>query len=109
LTLVAPGDPVGYLGLAASYMSQQKFRDAERSAAQATRASRIDRRTLAYAYKLRGRALIQLNKPRDAEKALRKAVEMDPTGPEGQSAAQMIALAMKLGLLPAAAEPAAKK
>ena len=66
---------------------------------QATRATRIDRRTLAFAYKLRGKALLQLNKPRDAEKVLRKAIEMDPNGEEGQSAMRVIELATRLGML----------
>ena len=61
----------------------------------------IDRRTLAFAYKLRGKAQLQLNKPRDAEKSLRRAAEMDPNGAEGQSAIQLIELATKLGILSA--------
>jgi tetratricopeptide (TPR) repeat protein len=90
---------VGHLGLASVYLSQRKFREADKAADRASRAVRIDRRTLAYAYGLKGRALIQLNKPRDAEKALRRAVEMDPRGNEGRIAAHMIELATKLGLL----------
>ena len=99
LIALAPNEPLGQLGLAGTYLSLGKFREAERAADLASRATQIDRRTLAYAYKLRGKALIQLNKPRDAEKALRRAAEIDPTGPEGKSALQLIEMATKLGIL----------
>jgi tetratricopeptide (TPR) repeat protein len=99
LTLLAPGDPIGFLGMAEAYVSQKKFAQADRLADQAARTERIDRRTLAFAYKLRGKALIQLNKPRDAEKALTKAIEMDAKGPEGLAAKQLMELATKMGLL----------
>jgi hypothetical protein len=85
--------------MAEAFMSQRKFAQADRAADQAARTDRIDRRTLAFAYKLRGKALIQLNKPRDAEKALNKAVEMDAKGPEGLAAKQLMEIAQKMGLL----------
>jgi tetratricopeptide (TPR) repeat protein len=99
IVALAPGEPIGQLGLAQTFLSLGKFREAERAADLASRAASIDRRTLSYAYKLRGKALIQLNKPRDAEKALRRAAEMDPNGPEGKSALQLIEMATKLGIL----------
>ena len=107
LTMLAPGDPVGHLGLASVYLSQRKFREADKAADRASRAARIDRRTLAYAYKLRGKAMVQLKKPRDAEKALRKAAEIDPDGAEGQSALQLLELLTNIGLLAAPAAEAA--
>src|SRR5256885_9935442 len=58
LTLLAPSDPIGYLGMAEAYLSQRKFKEADRAADQAARTPRIDRQTLAFAYKLRGKALI---------------------------------------------------
>jgi tetratricopeptide (TPR) repeat protein len=106
LMALAPSDPVGYMGLAETYMSAGKFKDADRIAEQAARTSRIDRRTLAFAYKLRGKALMQLKKSKDAEKLLRKAVELDPKGEEGRAAQQLIEIATKLGLL--AADPVPK-
>jgi tetratricopeptide (TPR) repeat protein len=107
LNVLAPSEPIGQLGLAEAYLSQKKFREADKAADQAARSSRIDRRTLAYAYKLRGKALVQLKKPRDAEKALRKAAEIDRDGEEGRSALQLIELLTKIGLLAAPAEAAA--
>jgi tetratricopeptide (TPR) repeat protein len=107
LNILAPSDPMGQLGLAEAYLSQKKFREADKAADQAARSSRIDRRTLALAYKLRGKAMIQLKKPRDAEKALRRAAEIDRDGEEGRSALQLIELLTKIGLLAAPAEAAA--
>ena len=99
LSVLVLGDPIGPLGLAETWMSQGKFREADKAADQATRATRIDRRTLAFAYKLRGKALLQLNKPKEAEKLLQRSADIDPKGPEGQSAIQLIQLATKLGIL----------
>jgi tetratricopeptide (TPR) repeat protein len=98
LTILAPSDPLGYLGIAEMHLSRGKFREADRAADQAARASRVDRRTMAFAYKLKGKALLQLNKPADAEKALRRAMEMDPSGDEGRAAATLLDLAASLGL-----------
>ena len=44
---------------------------------------------------------MQLKKSKDAEKLLKKAVELDPKGEEGQAAQQLLELATKLGLLTA--------
>src|SRR5579871_2064845 len=62
LQLLVPADPVAPLGLAEIYLSQSKFREADKFAELATKMDKADRRTLAFAYKLRGRCLIQLNK-----------------------------------------------
>src|SRR5262249_49230081 len=66
LTQLIPDDPVAYLGMAQAHLSRRKFRAADRAAEQAARTSRIDRRTLAFAYKLKGKALLQMKKPQDA-------------------------------------------
>jgi tetratricopeptide (TPR) repeat protein len=100
LTVLAPDQPVGHLGLAEAWMSQQKFREAEKAAELATRSNAADRRTMAFAYKLRGKALMQLNKPKEAEKAWQRAAELDANGAEGKSALELMELARKLGLLP---------
>ena len=99
ITVLAPDDPVGFLGLAECYLTQRKYREADKSAEAATRTSNIDRRTTALAYKIRGKALMQLNKLKDAQKALQRASEIDAGGPEGKTAVQLLEAARKLGIL----------
>ena len=99
LQLLAPADPVAPLGLAEIYLSQGKFREADKAADAASKMENSDRRTMAFAYKLRGRSLLQLNKPRDAEKCFQRAAEIDKDGPEGKSAATLLAMAREMGVL----------
>jgi tetratricopeptide (TPR) repeat protein len=102
LQLLAPGDPVAPLGLAEIYLSEGKFREADKAAEMASKMDNADRRTLAFAYKLRGRSLIQLNKAREAEKFWQRAVEIDKDGPEGKSATVLLSMAREMGVLPPA-------
>lgn len=105
LVALAPNDPVGHLGLSEVYLTQGKFREAEREAEAATRSGTADRRTTAFAYKLRGRALMQLNRLKEAEKALLRAVQIDPGGAEGKSAQEILEAARRMGILPPGASP----
>ncbi|HEY8747715.1 MAG TPA: tetratricopeptide repeat protein [Tepidisphaeraceae bacterium] len=100
LMLLAPADPVAPLGLAEIYLSQGKFREADKAAETASRMENADRRTVAFAYKLRGRSLMQLNKAREAGKFWQRAVEIDKDGPEGKSAATLLQMAREMGLVP---------
>ena len=93
-----PNSPVGHSGLGEVYLTQGKFREAEKSADQATRAADGDRRTTAFAYKLRGRALVALGRGKDAEKALQRAVEGDAGGPEGKAAQDLLDAGKKMGI-----------
>jgi len=97
LQLLAPGDPVAPLGLSEISLSQGKFREADKFAETASKLENADRRTMAFAYKLRGRSLIQLNKPRDAEKFLQRAIDLDKDGPEGKSAQDILNMAREMG------------
>jgi tetratricopeptide (TPR) repeat protein len=105
LVALAPNDPVGHLGLAEVYLTQGKFREADREAETATRSGTADRRTMAFAYKLRGRALMQLNRLKEAEKALLRAVQIDTAGAEGKSAQEILEAARRMGILPPGASP----
>ncbi len=98
LQLLAPADPVAPLGLAEICLSEGRFRDADKFAESASKMD-TDRRTMAFAYKLRGKSLFQLNKPRDAEKFWQRATEIDKDGPEGKSAQALLNLARELGAL----------
>jgi len=99
LQLLAPADPVAPLGLAEICLSQGKFREADKFAETASKMENADRRTMAFAYKLRGKSLFQLNKPRDAEKFWQRAIEIDKDGPEGKSAQAILTLAREMGVL----------
>ena len=99
LQLLAPADPVAPLGLAEICLSQGKFREADKFAETASKMENADRRTMAFAYKLRGKSLLQLNKPRDAEKFWQRAAEIDKDGPEGKSALALLNLAREVGAL----------
>jgi tetratricopeptide (TPR) repeat protein len=105
LITLAPNDPVGHQGLAEIYLSQGKYRQAEQQADLAARSSGADRRSTAFAYKLRGRALLQLNRLRDAEKSLLRAAQIDPGGIEGRSALEILEAARRMGIFPAGATP----
>jgi len=100
LQLLAPADPVAPLGLAEILLSQGKFREADKAAETASRMENADRRTVAFAYKLRGRCLVQLNKIKDAEKFWMRAIEIDKDGPEGKSAGALLEMARKMGIVP---------
>jgi tetratricopeptide (TPR) repeat protein len=108
ITILAPNDPVGFIGLAECHLTQRRYREADKSAEAAIRTSGIDRRTTAFAYKLRGKALMQLNRLKDAQKALQRAAEIDPGGAEGKTAEQLLDLSKKLGIFPGDAGAAAK-
>ncbi len=106
LTMLAPDAPVGHQGLAEVYITQQKFKEAEKEADLASKAKQSDRRTTAFAYKLRGRAQIQMNKLKDAEKSLLRAAEIDNGGEEGKAAEAFLETARQLGIFtPAAGRP----
>ncbi|HEY7120131.1 MAG TPA: tetratricopeptide repeat protein [Tepidisphaeraceae bacterium] len=108
LITLAPNDPVGHQGLAEIYLTQGKFREAEREAQTASRSTSADRRTTAFAYKLRGRALMQLNRLKEAEKALLRASEIDAGGAEGKSALEILEAARRMGIFPSGTSPPVK-
>ena len=90
LTELAPGDPVGPLGLCELHMAAGRYREAERCALQATRATGIDAPTMAFAYLQRGLALMRAHKVEAAEASLREALEVDPGSDVGRSARELI-------------------
>lgn len=101
LCVLAPNDPIPYLGLSEVCLSQSKYREAERNAEQAIKSSNLDRRTMAFAYKLRGKALLQQNKYKEAEKLWQRAAELDKDGPEGAASEELLKLARHLGIFEA--------
>jgi len=103
VALLSPSSPVAQLGLAEVYLSQGKFREADKAAETAGRSDGADRRTMALAYTLRGRALVQLNRAKDAEKSLQRAAEVDPDGEQGKAANEILEAARKAGIFPASA------
>jgi tetratricopeptide (TPR) repeat protein len=102
LITLTPNDPVGHQGLAEVYLSQGKFREADREAELACRSTLADRRSTAFSYKLRGRALIQLNRLKEAEKALLRATQIDAGGVEGKAALEILETARRMGIFPPA-------
>ena len=79
LTVLAPNDPVGHLGIADVLLSNGRHEDACDAVALAVRAANIDRRTMACAYAVRGQALLGLGRRIEAEVAWRAAGELDPS------------------------------
>jgi tetratricopeptide (TPR) repeat protein len=106
LSILAPNDPVGYLGCAEIMLNQGKFKESEKAAQQASQAANIARGPLAFAHVLRGQALMGQSKAKDAEKAWQKACEIDPDGATAATAKARIEIARLCGKLPAAAAAA---
>lgn len=102
LKLLAPNDPVGYLGCAEILIEKGDFKEAERVAGQAARTANINRRTLAFAHIIRGQAMLGLKNPAEAEKAWRKACDVDPDGAIAQTTTARTESARLCGLLPSA-------
>lgn len=86
LTDLVPDDPVGHLGLAEVHLAQQAPRKAEKSARRATEVAGNSPETMALAYELCGKALLRLDKVREAEEVLARAIEVAPDSPAAASA-----------------------
>jgi tetratricopeptide (TPR) repeat protein len=99
LTVLAPQDPVGHLGCAEVMMERGEFKAAERAAAQAGKSANVARAQLALAHTVRGRALLEQKRPKEAEKAWRKACDVDPQAGESMAGGR-IELARICGILP---------
>jgi tetratricopeptide (TPR) repeat protein len=104
LVALIPNDPTGHLGIAEVFLMQNKYLDAQRSAEQAARVAITrpnnnagDRATAARAYVVAGKALVHLGKPQEAKQTMTKAIELDPSGPSGRHAAEMIELGRLVG------------
>ena len=106
LVLLMPDAAIGHQGLAEVYMSQSKFREADREAELAAKSPQADRRTTAFAYRVRGKAMIQMNRLKDAEKSLIRAAEMDAGGEEGKAAQVLLDACRRVGVFPAVAAKA---
>ncbi|MGA2498831.1 MAG: hypothetical protein ABSH20_13900 [Tepidisphaeraceae bacterium] len=100
ITLLAPNDPVGFLGCAETLLEKGSHKEAERAATQATRTANINRRSMAFAHVLRGQAMFGLNNPGQAEKAWQKASELAPEGEMARNIKAKIEVARVCGLLP---------
>lgn len=92
LRVLAPDDPTGWLGLAEVRVAQQRWKDADRLAAEAAERPGADRERTSFAYTLRAKALDRLGKAREALRMLERAASMDPAGPAGKSAAARLGL-----------------
>ena len=90
LTLIAPNDPVGHLGLAEVYLRQGRHREAERAATKAARSKNVSRRTMAYAYVVLGQAYAGQEKVKEAERAWERAIELDADADEAAVARSWI-------------------
>lgn len=90
LTLVAPNDPAGYLGLAEVHLRQGKHKEAEKAAKKAVQSKNVSRRTMAYSYVILGQALVAQEKSKEAERAWEKAVDLDSQAEEAALARSWI-------------------
>lgn len=86
LTVLAPSDPAGHLGLSEVHLKKGRYKDAQKHVDRALQCRYADRHTTAYAYIVRGQALIGRNKPREAAKAWKKAEKLDPQSAEAEMA-----------------------
>jgi tetratricopeptide (TPR) repeat protein len=104
LVTLAPNDPCGYLGLAEIHLMQSQYPQAQKLAEQAAKAAvgrpnpnKGDRAAAARAYVIAGKALIHQHRGPDAKQTFLKAMELDPNGPSGRHAADMIEFGKKVG------------
>ena len=80
LTLLAPNDPVGFLGLAELYLGVGRWQQAAACANRAVACANTDRQALAYAYFLLSQAAPRLGGPHEAEALRQKALALDGRG-----------------------------
>lgn len=104
LIALAPNDPCGYLGLAEVHLMQSQYPQAQKLAEQAAKAAvgrpnanKGDRATAARAYIIAGKALIHQQRGEQAKQTFMKAMELDPNGPSGRHAADMIEFGRMVG------------
>ncbi len=104
LTTLVPQDPTAYLGLSEVHLMQNQYPQAVKVAEQAARIAITrpspnvgDRSTAARAYVVAGKALIHLRKGQDAKQTFMKAMELDPNGPSGRHASDMIECGQLVG------------
>ena len=80
LTLLAPNDPTGYLGLAETYLAAGRPADAAQQARKAIHAWHCDRVTMARAYFLCFVAWRARGARTEAKRALEMVAQLDPDG-----------------------------
>ena len=80
LTLLAPNDPTGFLGLAETYLAAGRHLAAAEQVLKAIHAWHCDRITMARAYFLRFVALQAVGAHADATRALKLMIKLDPDG-----------------------------
>ena len=78
-----PDSPALFLNYARTVLTAGDAAQAERLATQFIAKFPADRVRLAQAYQLLGRSLLKLNRDQEARKALEKAVDLNPTFPNG--------------------------
>lgn len=89
LTDLAPGDPVGHLGLAEVHLAHRAPRKAEAAARRAGEVAGNSADTMALAYELQGKALLFLDRTKEAEEVLQRAIEVAPDSPAADSARKL--------------------
>ncbi|MBI3819039.1 MAG: hypothetical protein HY286_10145 [Planctomycetes bacterium] len=87
---IAPRSAVGYLGAAEASLGLNDYVSARRFADLARRARNVVNGEIALAYLLHGRASLGMEKPEDACAAFRQAVDVDPSGPEARTSAELL-------------------
>lgn len=104
LVTLAPNDPCGYMGLAEVHLMQSQYPQAQRLAEQAAKAAvgrpnanKGDRAAAARAYVVAAKAMIHQGRGIDAKQTFMKAMELDPNGPSGRHASDMIEFGKLVG------------
>jgi len=82
LTVLAPDEGIGFVGLAESELAADRARPAEEAARKASRMN-ADRASTAYAYVVLGRAQRARGRPKQALQSLSRAARIDRSGKVG--------------------------
>jgi len=97
LTKLVPADPIGHLGLAEVHLWRGELQQATKRADTALKAAvdrlanDADKTSAGMARIIGAQAMIQSGQVDQARAALKEAAELDPTGPAGHAAMQMLA------------------
>lgn len=83
LTVLAPNDPIGFVGLAELLLASGEWRGAAVHARSAISSQNIRRQGLAFAYYLLGQAELGQANLTEAERCFDRVMELDGTGPVG--------------------------
>lgn len=106
LIALLPHDPTGFLGLSEVHLMQNQYPQAHQQAQAAIKAAlgrrdanAGDQATTARAYVVSAKALMHQGKVDQARQDFSKAVELEPNGPSGRHAADMLEHGKLIGLL----------